>query len=216
MGYAAQPFAIDIKKLKSVFGSKDQNLLDWVKKSNMYEVYADQDDEGLYDRCLEDIIFNYIKPEDREEKKRLFGLLKSKPDTGLNEGGYAYGYALMAICDTMGIFLSEGQDIFYSGTIFKQANALLEQNGCKFTMQRFWETERIFDIPEIGDFPVISSFSKKEIRYLYDELGKINIIEPEDGLCGAYYDEPEELLKCFKIKLKVCIDNDVEWLSFLH
>jgi hypothetical protein len=90
MGYAAQPFAIDIQKVKNVFGSNDKALLDKVKKSKRYQVYANQQEDGLYDRCLEDIIFNYIKPAERKETRKFFGLVKLASATGLNESAHVY------------------------------------------------------------------------------------------------------------------------------
>jgi hypothetical protein len=216
MGYSAQPFAIDIQKVKDAFGSKDQVLLDKVKKTKLYDVYADQHDQDEYDKCLEDIVFNYIKPADRKETKKLFGLLKSKPTSGLDEYGYLYGYALMAICEVLGVFLAKEGDIFYTGNTFDKTNEFLKEKGFKITMERFWEPEKIFDIPDIDDFPVINSFTKEEIRYLYDELVKLNIDESKTNSDNDNYDEQEELLKFFRDKLKVCIDNNTQWLAFTH
>jgi hypothetical protein len=216
MGYAAQPFAVDIQRVKDVFGSKDQILLDKAKKSKLYDTYADQHDDGEYDRCLEDIIFNYVKPSDRKETKKFFGLMKSVPSSGLDESGHVYGYALMAICEVLGTFLADEGDIFYTGDIFDQTNEFLKEKGFKITMERFWETEIIFDIPDIDDFPVISSYSKEEVRYLYDELIKLNIDESKANSDNDNYDEKEELLKFFRDKLKICIDNSTQWLAFTH
>lgn len=216
MGYSAQPFAVDIQKVKDAFGSKDQTLLDKVKRATLYDVYVKQHNEGEYDKCLEDIIFNYVKPSDRKEGKKFFGLMKSTPSSGLKNRGHAYGYALMAICEVLGTFLADEGDIFYTGDIFDQTNEFLTEKGFKTTMEKFRETERIFDIPKIYDFPVISSYSKEEIRYLYDELIKLNIDESKANSDNDNYDEQEGLLKYFRDKLKVCIDNDTQWLAFTH
>lgn len=218
MGYSAQPFAVDIQKVKNVFGSKDQSLLDRAKKSKLYCVYADQQEDGLFDKCLQDIIFNYVKPSDRKETSKLFGLIKSAPTSGLNLSvGYCYGYALMTICEVLGTFLTSKEgDIFYTGNVFDQTNEFLKQQGFKITLDRVWETETIFDIPKIEDFPVISSYTKDEIRYLYEELVKLNIDDSKANSDNENYDEQSELLKVFRDKLKICIDKDVEWLSFTH
>ncbi|MES2679058.1 MAG: hypothetical protein V4635_04200 [Bacteroidota bacterium] len=216
MGYSAQPFAIDIQKVKDAFGSKDQNLLDKVKKAKLYSVYAEQEDEGAYDKCLEDIIFSYVKPSDRKETKKFFGLIKSAPKSGLTESAHVYGYALMAICEVLGVFLANEGDIFYTGNIFDQTKEFLKEKGFKITMERFWEAEKIFDIPDNDDFPVISSYSKEEVRYLYNKLVKLNIDESKTNSDNDNYDEQEELLKFFRDKLKVCIDNDTQWLAFTH
>jgi len=208
MGYSAQPFAIDIQKIKEVFGSKDQALLDKAKKTTMYHAYVDQHQEGLYDKCLEDIIFNYVKPADRKETGKL--------SSGLTESGHEYGYALMSICEVLGIFLAEEGDIFYTGNIFDRTNEFLSEQGFTITMDRFWEGETIFDIPVIDDFPVISSYTKKEIRYLYEGLLRLHIDESKTNPDYDTFDEQEALLMFFRDKLEVCIDNDVEWLAFTH
>jgi len=216
MGYSAQPFAIEIQNIKNAFGSKNQNLLDKARKSKMYDIYANQVANGLFDKCLEDIIINYVTPSDRKATKKYFGLIKSAPTSGLIESGYGYGYALMAICDVLGVFLAEEGDIFYTGDIFDQTNEFLKSRGFKITMERFWKTEKIFDIPEITDFPVISSYSKGEINYLYQELIKLNMNEYKANSGKDNQDEHEQLLNYFKVKLKVCIDNNVQWLAFTH
>jgi hypothetical protein len=208
MGYAAQPFAIEIQKLKDVFGSKDQALLEKAKKTRMHDVYADQEQTGLYDKCLEDIIFHYIKPEDRPENKKQFN--------GLEESGHEYGYALMAISEVLGVFLAEEGDIFYTGRVFDQTNEFLKEKGFTITMERFWDAEYLFDIPRIEDFPVISSFTKKEVRYLYEELLKLHIDESKTDPDSDTYDEQEALLEFFRDKLEICINHDVEWLAFVH
>ena len=85
MGITAIPFAVDIEKVKSIFAAKDKKLLEAIKSAEMYEHYSCQsneydDDTFNYDldRALEDIIFNYIKPEDRKPGKKFLGLIKSE------------------------------------------------------------------------------------------------------------------------------------------
>lgn len=64
MGYSAHPFAVDIEKVKAAFGSKDGILLNKTKDTDAYGTYADQFDEGEYDKCLEDITFNCVAPDE--------------------------------------------------------------------------------------------------------------------------------------------------------
>ncbi|MBK6834819.1 MAG: hypothetical protein IPG89_11305 [Bacteroidetes bacterium] len=129
MGYSAQPFAIDIEKVKSVFGSRDKELFDNAKKTNLYEVYESQYSKGEYDQCLEDIIFNYIQPSNRQETKKILGLIKTPPSSGLEYSGDLYGYALMSICEVLGTFLAKEGDIFTLEIFFDQANELLKEKG---------------------------------------------------------------------------------------
>jgi hypothetical protein len=215
MGYSAQPFAVDIEKVKKAFGSKDQQLLEDVRESRLYEVYADQHEEGLFDKCLVDIIFKYISPENRT---KTFSFANLNDITGLNErAGYVYGYAIMAICEVLGNFLTENEgDIFYTGKVFDKTCEFLRSKGFKITMERFWEPMKIFDIPFIEDFPVISMFTKDEIKYLFDELLKTELDENKADPDNDDYDEQTELLVVFRDKLKLCLDKDVEWVSFTH
>lgn len=209
MGYAAQTFAINIQQVKDVFGSNDEILFKQVKQSSMYEVYAEQDEDGLFEQCLKDIIFNYVKPANRKVSRTFFGLFNSSSGSGLTYKGHLYGYNLIAICDVLGTFLTEEEgDIFYTGDDFDEANHWLKNKGFTITMERFWNTEDIFDIPKIDDFPVISSFNKTEIAYLHHELTKLNLADTDF--------EQKELLIYFRDKLKVCIDKNTEWLSFTH
>ena len=67
--------AVDIEKVKAVFGCKDRELLEKIKTAGLYDNYASQDDDFLdpkyqydFDQALEDIIFSYVKPEDRKSK----------------------------------------------------------------------------------------------------------------------------------------------------
>src|SRR5687768_6296849 len=104
MGYTAQPFAIDLDKVRNVFGSKDQALLEKVKSSHLYDHYASETSDGDFDEILTDLIFHYIRPADRKATSGgLFGLFKSEPSSGLNpQLAHEYGYALLVICDILG------------------------------------------------------------------------------------------------------------------
>jgi hypothetical protein len=107
MGLTAIPFAVDINKVKRVFGTKDRELLDHIKTADLYDNYASQSEDFPdpkyqynFDQVLEIIIFHYVKPEDKKVKSNFLGLIKSKPSSGLNGNiPHAYGYVLLVICD---------------------------------------------------------------------------------------------------------------------
>lgn len=217
MGYTAQPFAVDLDKVRQVIGSNDLTLLEKVKSSDLYDNYASQSEECDFDEILKDLIVRYIKPADRKETGGLFGLFKSKPSSGLNpKFAHQYGYALLVICDTLGTYLSEGGDIFYAGDFWKKANELFKSKGMTIDLDRMWQTEKLFDIPDIADFPVISHYSKQEVNYLLTELNKIEIDERKADSNNDEFDELQELLETFKDGLQICKDKNVEWVSFLH
>ena len=79
-----------------------------------------------------------------------------------------------------------------------------------------WQTEKLFDIPEISDFPVISHYSKEEVNYLLEELKKMELDGNKESSDDEDVEDLHELLKAFRNGLQVCKDKDVEWVSFMH
>jgi hypothetical protein len=217
MGYSAQPFAVDLDEVRNILGSNDIELLEKIRSADLYENYADQAEDCDFDEILEDLIINYVKPGDRKATGGVLGLFKSKPNSGLNPKlAHRYGYAMLVICDTLGTFLAPQGDIFYSGKIWEEANELFKNKGITIDLDRMWQTEKLFDIPDISDFPVISHYSKQEVSYLLDEIQKIGIDEDKANSESENYDEVHELLKAFRDGLRICWDKDVEWVSFMH
>ena len=83
---------VDVEKVKNVFGSKDSVLFEKIKTAGLYEHYSSQDEDFPdpnyhynFDDALEDIIFKYIKPGNRKTNTSFLGLVKSTPNTGLDE-----------------------------------------------------------------------------------------------------------------------------------
>ena len=217
MGSIAQPFAVNITQVRQTFGSKDRALLEKVKQSNLYENYAEGAEDCDFDEILEDIIVRYIKPEDRQKTGGLLGLFKSNPGSGLNPKlAHHYGYALIVICDTLGTFLSKGGDIFYSGDVWKEANKWLKSKGITIDLDRMWQTEKLFDIPKIADFPVISHYANQEVSYLLQALNKHDLNDITTNNDNVQPEELQELLLTFRNGLQICSDKQVEWVSFLH
>lgn len=210
MGYCATAFAVDIQKVKDVFGSKSSEMLDKAKNTNMYRLYVAQFKNGVYDLCIEDIIFKYVAPSERKESKKFFGLLNSVEGSDLNNSlGSEYGYALMAICEVLGTYLTTEGDIFPLGSFTEETNEYLANKGFRITFNDLEQPQQLFDIPSVQTWPVIHSFSLEEVRYLYDELCKLNIDDDDEE-----YDA--EILIHLRDKLKICIEKEVEWLSFVH
>ena len=52
---------------------------------------------------------------------------------------------------------------FYPGDFWKEANELFKCRGMTIDLDRMWQTEILFDIPEISAFPVISITQRKKI-----------------------------------------------------
>lgn len=216
MGYTAQPFAVDLDKVRQVLGSNDLTLLEKVKSSGLYDTYASQSDCD-FDEILKDLIVRYVKPSDRKEAGGLFGMFRKKRTSGLNPAfAHEYGYALLVICDTLGVYLSDGGDIFYAGDIWNEANELFKSRGISIDLDRMWETEKLFDAPDIDDFPVISHYTKQEVSYLLTEVNKIESDKTNPNDNNDDFEELQDLLKAFRDGLQICKDKNVEWVSFLH
>ncbi len=223
MSTVATPFAIDIEKVKSVFGCKDRELLEKIKTTNFYSHYENQDDfsgtEYLYDfdQALEDIIFNYIKPEDRKVNSSFFGLVKSKTTSGLNEKiGYGYGYVLLVICDYFGNNLLAECDSFYYGRDFEEAFEIMKSKGLQLDLREIFETHDVFDIPKIADFPAITHFTKHNIEHINSILDNIEIVETKTNIEDDDFDEVQYLLKNIIYCFKTCEENDLELITFAH
>jgi hypothetical protein len=211
MGYCATAFAVNIQAIRNVFGSKDETLLQKAKNTGMHRCYAGQHPEGLLDQCLQDIIFNYVSVADRKPTKKFFGLMTSDGSSGLNHKlGSEYAYCLMMISEAIGIDLCPEGDIFHISSA-DETNEFLKEKGFKITFQDLENPQSLFDLPKIQTWPVIHSFSKDETKYLYQELCNLQL-NPDDDES----DLDVEILIYWRDKLKICIDNDLEWLSFTH
>jgi hypothetical protein len=224
MSMIAIPFAVDIEKVKAVFGCKDRELLEKIKTAGLYDTYASQDGDFPdpkyqydFDQALEDIIFNYIKPEDRKSKSSFLGLVKSKPTSGLNENiGHGYGYVLLVICDYFGTYLLPYCDGFYYGRDFQAAFEIMKEKGLQIDFGNMFEPHQIFDIPKIADFPAINCFTKQDIEHFNSIMDKVKIDESKANDDNDDFDEVQEMLKNIRDSFRVCKDKDVEMITFTH
>ena len=224
MSMIAIPFAVNVNQVRSVFGCSDRNLLEKIKTASLYDNYASQSNDFSdpvyrydFDHALEDIIFNYVKPEDRKSKSSFLGLVKSKPTSGLNEGiAHGYGYVLLVICDYFGTHLLPECDGFYFGRDFKSAFEIIKQNGLKIDFGDMFESHQVFDIPKIADFPAINLYTKQDIEHFNDVLDKVEIEEEKTDSANKYFDSVQEMLKNIRESFRTCRDKNVEMITFTH
>ena len=223
MGMYAIPFAVDIEKVKAVFGCKDRELLEKIKTADLYSHYEGEDDSMAeeyqfdFDQALEDIIFNYIKPEDRKAKSSFFGLGKSKTASGLNEKiAHGYGYVLLVICDYFGKHLLPECDGFYYGQDFQEAFETMKSNGLQLDLREMFETHEVFDIPKIADFPAITHFTKQDIEHINSVMSKIEIDENKADFDNDDFDEVQDMLKNIRDCFRTCKENGLEMITFTH
>jgi hypothetical protein len=224
MSLCAIPFAVSIEEVKLAFGSKDRDLLEKIKTAGLYDHYADQSDDfpdpkDKYDldQVLEDIVFRYIRREDRKLKTSFFGLIKSKGGSGLDENiAHSYGYALLVMCDYFGTQLLPHCDGFYWGRNFKTAADIMDEMGCRIDMSDMFEPHEVFDIPRIKDFPAIKSFTRQEIGHINEVMNKVEIDESAVDIDSEDFDEVQEMLKDLRDSFRYCKENNIEMVVFTH
>lgn len=224
MSMIAIPFAVDISKIKSVFGCKDAELMEKIKKADLYDHYASQDDDFPnpkyqynFDDALEDILFKYIKPSERKQKSGFLGFFKSKTNTGLDERiAHGYGYVLLVICDYFGTHLLPQCDGFYYGEDFEAASEIMKEHGLQLDLGDMFEQHEVFDIPKITGFPAIRHFTKSEIAHINSIMNKIEINESETDFDNEDFDEVQEMLKSIKDSFKYCEEHNTEMITFTH
>jgi len=214
MGLTAIPFAVDLAKINAVFGSKDHALLEQIKTANLYNHYARQSNATLpayqyhFDKALEDIVFHYIRPENRDTKTAR---------SGLNEKiAHGYGYALLVICDHLGTQFLPNCDCFYYGDDFEAATAVMKEAGLEMDLGDMFEGHEVFDIPRISDFPAIKLFTKQEIDHINQVMDKVEIDESKADIENDEFDEVQEMLMNIRDCFRLCKEKDVELITFTH
>jgi len=224
MSLIAIPFAVDINKVKSVFGSKDRELFEKIKTADLYDNYASQGEDFPepkyqynFDKALEDIIFNYIKPEDRKVRSSFLGLKKSKPTSGLNENiAHGYGYVLLVICDYLGTHLLPQCDGFYYGRDIEAASSIMKAKGLHLDLGDMFEQHEVFDIPKNINFPAIKHFTRDEIENINEVMDKVEIDESKTDFDSEDFDEVQEMLKNIRDSFRTCREHNVEMVTFTH
>lgn len=224
MGLIAIPFAVDIEKVKKVFGSKDPELLRKIKTAALYDNYASQSEDFSnseyrynFDQALEDIIFHYVKPEARKRGNNFLGFLNSKPTSGLNKNfAHGYGYVLLVICDYLGTHLLPHCDGFYYGRDFESAVAIMKEKGLQLDLGDMFEQHEVFDIPKNNDLPAIKLFTRKEIEHVNTVLRSVEIDERKTDYHSDVFDEVEEMLMYIRNSFQTCGEQNLDMITFTH
>jgi hypothetical protein len=213
MGYVAQVFAVDVAQVKKSLGSKNQQLFDKSLNSDFFTLYANQLNDVDFSEIIHDLLFKYKQPNDR--RKSIIELFRFKDASGLNRWhSSAYGYGMIVICDVLGKRFTE-DDVFYSGDSWDSLVELFLNNNTSITLQRMWEPLNLFDIPKITDFPVISQYTKAEIKFLRSKVPELEFAVKEASLAENDHDLAI-LFDAFKKGIDTCSKLDTEWVSFLH
>lgn len=227
MSMIAIPFAVDINKVKAVFGSCDHALFEKIKTANLYDHYANFGDDSLapefrfnFDDVLRDIIFNWVKPENRAQasKKSFWSFAKEKaPSSGLDDKrGFAYGYALLVMCDYFGVQLLPESDGFYYGRTFEAAVQILRNNGLKIDLLDIIEHHQVFDIPWYHDFPAITCYTVAEVEHIAAIANKTPIDGAKTNMDSEDFDEVQDMLLDIRNCFNACKSANVGMVSFTH
>lgn len=207
-GMLAVPFAIDIEKVKEVFGSRNEAVFLRVQQTKMFQYYYE---ELSFKRELYDIIFNYTPAERRiKGRPRFFGLIKPKDGRGLEGEWNDYGHALLSICDYIGSHLSPEENIFYYGEAWWAVNTLLRESGSPLDLQRMIESAPIFDTPFDKNGISCNYYNKTEVKELLSYVLRIEPkINKEDPILLKFYSTLKE-------GLDYCAKYNCDLISFSH
>ena len=199
MGYYMFAYGVKTPEIKAVFGSKDEALLQKVKANDVFQNYAEQN---------------------QETSQALIDIIMGNP---YSLEGYHYGYAFIGICATLGETLPQTQEIKlgYETDLINQVIA--EDYGIEIDI----ETELFpvdyadpFPLPLIADFPMIDLLDKKRLEHLASLLAKVHKTESEieamldgdDGEKGFTY----EAIMGLKENIAFCLENELDMVIFCH
>jgi hypothetical protein len=199
MGYYIFTYGIKTAEIKAVFDSKNEALLQKVKANDVFQNYAEQN---------------------QETSQALIDIIMGNP---YSLEGYHYGYAFIGICATLGETLPQTQEIKlgYETDLINQVIA--EDYGIEIDI----ETELFpvdyadpFPLPLIADFPMIDLLDKKRLEHLASLLAKVHKTESEieamldgdDGEKGFTY----EAIMGLKENIAFCLENELDMVIFCH
>ena len=201
MGYYIFTYGVKTPEIKAVFGSKDEALLQKVKANDVFENYAEQN---------------------QETSQALIDIIKGNPYT---LEGYHYGYAFIGICATLGETLPKTQEIKL-GYITEVINETVAED---YDIEIDIETELFpadyadpFPLPLIADFPMIDLLDKKRLEHIASLFAKVHKTEDEIEamLDGDEGDEEKgfayEAIMGLKENIDFCLKNDLDMVVFCH
>ncbi|MBL7816500.1 MAG: hypothetical protein JNL70_15885 [Saprospiraceae bacterium] len=199
MGYFLFSYGIKTKKIRAIFGSKDQAILEKIKNSDIFDTYSD-----CY-KALKDIIAG------------------EKLDKEFN---FAYGYAVICLCDVLGQKLPYPEEIklgHETDLINKYLKESFKIDDLDIIDPLLADNTNPFDIPKIEDFPIIGLLSREDLVILKEIFEDINITdnEIEELESSENGDDEEKSLALTHIRgiiqnIDYCIKNKLDLITFCH
>ncbi|MEB3005621.1 DUF7691 family protein [Capnocytophaga sp. G2] len=205
MGYYMFAYGVNTPELQATFASKNETLLTEVQKNEIFQNYAEEDDDNETTKALADIIMG--RPFD--EKK-----------------GYAYGYAFIGICATLGKELPFTQEMkfWYETDLINRTLSEDYDIEIAIDTELFPEDHfHSFPLPKIEDFPMISLIDQDRLKHLASLLEKVHKTkeEVEAMIDGEEEDDEEkgfayEHIMGLKENIAFCLSNQLDMIAFCH
>ena len=200
MGYYMFAYGVNTSELQATFASKDETLLAEVQKNEIFQNYAEEDEDNETTKALTDIIMG--NPFD---KKR----------------GYTYGYAFIGICATLGKELPFTQEMkfWYETDLINQTLSENYDIEVEIDTELFPEDHfHPFPLPEIEDFPMISLIDQDRLKHLDSLLENVHKTKEE---IEAMIEENEkgfayEHIMGLKENIAFCLNNQLDMIAFCH
>ena len=200
MGYYMFAYGVNTSELQATFASKDETLLAGVQKNEIFQNYAEEDEDNETTKALTDIIMG--NPFD---KKR----------------GYTYGYAFIGICATLGKELPFTQEMkfWYETDLINQTLSEDYDIEIEIDTELFPEDHfHPFPLPEIEDFPMISLIDQDRLKHLDSLLENVHKTKEE---IEAMIEEDEkgfayEHIMGLKENIAFCLNNQLDMIAFCH
>ena len=200
MGYYMFAYGVNTPELQATFASKNETLLAEVQRNEIFQNYAEEDENNETTKALTDIIMG--SPFD--EKK-----------------GYTYGYAFIGICATLGKELPFTQEMkfWYETDLINQTLSEDYDIEVEIDTELFPEDHfHPFPLPEIEDFPMISLIDQDRLKHLDSLLEKVHKTKEE---IEAMIEEDEkgfayEHIMGLKENITFCLNNQLDMIAFCH
>lgn len=204
MGYYIFSYGIRTTEIEKVFNSKDHKLLHEIEDNPVFQNYADFEVSGLA----------------TTPAKALVDIVDGRPYD--NKSNYAYGYAVIGICATLGEELPYGQEIKLGYETDLINKVLTEDFGVHdFNIEGTLlpDNSNPFAIPPIDDWPLIGLVRHEQLGDLKRGLESLNIT---DEMIEEMEDDPEEKgfmyehIQGIRQNVNYCYENGLDIVSFCH
>lgn len=205
MGYYIFSYAIDTDKVKSAFGSKNEDMLNNVLKTEEYKCYAEDDMAGYI--TTKEALHNIIFGESYKEGN-----------------SHVYGYALISLCSYLGERVPHGQEIKLGYETDLINKYLSSDFGINLEIEEtlFSEVPE-FGLPKIEDWPLSGILSSERLKHLSELFSPIEIIDEQvEDLWDSNEEDDEdkacayEHIKGIKENIKFCLEKGEDMISFCH